>query len=104
MSDYITYREQVGEEMGYFILQKEFPHFCGQISERPIVNFIQPCPIAGYGLYVIFHGTLRGNVIPSYKNVGEEIALVMQDMALFFLDNRILQNPKKYKKWLIRSA
>ena len=101
MNKFITYREDIGNETGYFILQKEFPHYVGRIADRPIVNFIQPVPITDYRLWIIFNATLRGNFIPSYRDIGEEIKAVMNDMAAWFYENRILVNPKKYKKWKI---
>lgn len=98
---YITYREFINDELGYFICQKDFPHYLCRISDKPIVNFIQPIPITDYNLWITFNATLRGNVIPSYKDIGEEIVSVMQSMAAWFYNNRILPNEKKYKKWKI---
>lgn len=100
MIPYITYREPDADgNMLYFILQKDFPHFLCEVSERPIVNFFQPVPINEYNLYIIFNATLRGNVIPSYQQIGEEIKAVMHDMATWFYNERIIPNEKKYKKW-----
>ena len=98
---YITYREEIDGDLQYFILQKEFPHFCCYISDKPIVNFIQPLPISSYDLWLVFNFTLRGNMIPSYKDIYDEICAVMTDMGLWFYSERILTNPKKYKKWKI---
>jgi len=98
MAEFITYRE----DDQYFILQKEFPHFVAKVSDQPIVNFIQPLPISNYNLWLIFHATLRGNMIPSYKDIHKEIVSVMNAMAIFFYEQRILQNEKKYKKWKIQ--
>ena len=83
----------------YFILQKDFPHFMMVISEQPIKKIFLPVPINGYKLWVVFHGCLRGNVIPSYHDVDEELRVIMSDMADWYLNNRILTNEKKYKKW-----
>lgn len=100
---YITYRESDAEgNQQYFILQKEFPHFVAKISEQPIVNFIQPMPITNYNLYLVFNGCLRGNIIPSYKDIGEEVKSVMNSMAIWFFEQRVLPNEKKYKKWKIK--
>lgn len=101
MIPYITYREMVDAEMGYFILQKDFPHYVVRVVDRPIVNFVQPFPVSEYNLWLVFNATLRGNVIPSYRDIGEEIKSVMQSMSLWFYENRILIEPKKYKKWKI---
>lgn len=101
MQPYITFREELGNELGYFILQREFPHFLCYIAERPIVNFVQPMPVSAYNLWIIFNGTLRGNMIPSYKDIGKEIESVMSEMASFYYEHRILTNEKKYRKWKI---
>ena len=97
---YITFTEpDENDVMEYYILQKEFPHFLCKISEHPTGHFFQCVPINEYDLYIVFNSTLRGNVIPSYKNIGDEIKDVMHDMAEWFYNNRILKNEKKYKKW-----
>lgn len=101
MSDFITYRELVGDEMGYFICQKEHPHYLCRISERPIVNFIEPVPVTSYNLFIVFFGCLRGEVIPVYNDIDKEVAEVMFNMGLWFYSERILIEPKKYKKWKI---
>ena len=99
MTPYITYKEPIGNnEFGYFIVQKEFPHYCGRILQTPEQVLVPPSIVAGYNLYVVFNFTIRGNSIPSYNNVEEEIQSVLEDMAIWFLDNRILVDEKKYKK------
>jgi hypothetical protein len=102
MNQFITFREEINNETGYFILQRDFPHYLCRIAEQPIVNFIQPIPITNYNLWLIFNATLRGNYIPSYKDIGAEIISVMNSMATWFFENRILPNEKKYKKWKIQ--
>lgn len=52
-------------------------------------------------MYVNFNGTLRGNLIPSYNDVLKEIDIIMEDMAIWFLNNRILADQKKYSKFKI---
>lgn len=99
---YITYRDtNESGELLYFILQKDFPHYLTILSDTPRKTFVQAIPITNYSLYLVFAGVLRGMMIPSYNNVGEEISSVMQSMASWFFDNRILVDPKKYKKWKI---
>jgi hypothetical protein len=96
---FITYREPDSEGvMMYYILQKAFPHFLGCIAYGPIDRRIQT-PVSNYNLWVTFAGTIQGNYVPSYRNVGEEIGDVMTKMATWFYENRILIEPKKYKKW-----
>lgn len=100
MIPYLTFTEpDENDTMEYFILQKAFPHFLCKISEHPIGHFFQCAPINEYDLYIVFNSTLRGNVIPSYQSIGDEIRVVMHDMADWFYNNRILKNEKKYKKW-----
>lgn len=102
MIPYITYREVNDKrELLYFILQKDFPHYQCKISDVPRLYFVEPVPVIDYNLYLCFSGTLRGNSIPGYNNVDKEINEVMVDMANWFYENRILIEPKKYKKWKI---
>ncbi len=103
MIPFITYKENYpnGEEH-YFILQKEFPHLLCEVSSIPKIYFVPPMPISNYNLFIEFNGCLRGNVIPSYKDIGEEIKSVMYSMSVWFFEQRILPNEKKYKKWKIQ--
>lgn len=102
MNPFITYRD-VNEkgELLYFILQKEFPHYQTVLSEQPIKVFVNAIPISAHRLWLVFSGVLRGQMIPSYQDVDKEIIGVMQNMADWFYENRILGNDKKYKKWKI---
>jgi len=103
MIPYITYREPNEEGiLCYYILQKYFPHFSGLlVANRPIDGAIVNAPIAGYNLFITFNGTLRGNIIPNYKNIQEEIITVFEDMSSWYLINRILLNEKLYRKFKI---
>lgn len=99
---FITYREQLEDNViGYFILQKDYPHFVGIISSTPYHKLVSSVAIAGYNLWVAFYGTLRGNVIPSYEGVGDEINEVLHRMAIWFLENRINNAERKYTKFKI---
>lgn len=103
MQNYITYRENDEDgRLCYFILQKAFPHFVGLLSTGKLENSLASMPIAGYNLWINFNGTLRGNTIPSYKNILDEIQSFISDMAIWFYNNRILIEPKKYEKFKIR--
>jgi hypothetical protein len=100
MNSYITYRDfDVEGELQYFILQREFPHYIGFISTYPKESIVYPIQITGYYLWVAFAGTLRGNLVPNYKSVSEDINLILNDMAVWYYANRIVTNPKKYKKF-----
>lgn len=102
---YISYRDtNESGELLYFIVQKEFPHFQVIVSDTPKKVFVECVPVSGYNLYLVFGGVLRGFMIPSYKNVDEEIKEVMINMSNWFVENRILPNEKKYKKWKIHGT
>lgn len=96
-SPFITFKE--GED--YFILQKEFPHYVGKIVREPIEGAMINQPIGAYMLWVTFNGVLRGNFIPSYQDVYDEIVHVFFEMSQWFYTERILKDPKRYKKWRI---
>lgn len=101
---YITYRDTDNEgNLQYYILQKEFPHFVGLISAFPKTEFIPAIGISGYNLWVVFNYTLRGRMIPSYKEIDKEILQAMCNMAEWYYENRILTEPKKYKKFKIET-
>src|SRR6185503_4313415 len=102
MNPYITFIESGNNGLiEYFILQREFPHFVCILSKEPIIKIVKPVPIDGYKLWVVFYSCLRGNVIPSYNDIDEELKVIMSDMSQWHLKNRILSNEKKYKKWKI---
>jgi hypothetical protein len=99
MIPFFTCREEdENGKLQYYILQKAFPHYVGLLSEIPI-KFKISTPITAHNLWVVFDGSIRGNFIPSYRGVEDEIAMVINDMSLWFYENRILKEPKKYKKW-----
>ncbi len=100
MDKYITYREvDENKIFCYYILQKEHPHYKVKIAHDSIFSVVQSVPISNYNLYLVFDFCLRGRFLPSYPNLDKEIVLVMQDMANWFYENRILIDKKKYKKW-----
>lgn len=102
MSPFITFKDlDTKGEMQYFILQREYPHYCGRIAYYPTGGAICEVPITGHNLYVSFSGVLRGNFVPAYPKVEEEISVIFHAMALWFYENRVLKEPKRYKKWLI---
>jgi hypothetical protein len=100
---FITYREEDEKgELQYYILQKAFPHYLGRIVEQRLEKSLMQKAIAGYNLYIVFDGSLRGNFVPAYKDVYKEIEDVFHAMADWFYQNRILKEEKKYKKWKIQ--
>lgn len=104
-SPYITFRDKDSEgNLQYYVLQRDFPHYLGVVSSVPVFNIVSPAPLSGYNLWVVFKGTLRGNMIPSYQNVGDEISNVLGVMALWYYTDRILMDKKKYKKFKINDT
>jgi|SRR5882757_11501386 len=104
MTAFVTFRDTDSErKLQYYILQRGFPHYVGRISEKPIEQPLAISPIGGYYLWVVVDGTLRGGFIPGYKNVIEEMQNVADTMADWFYENRILIDPKRYKKFKINS-
>lgn len=104
MEAYITYMEfNEKGQAEYFILQKAFPHFLAKVSPFPSTVLVDAAPIAGYNLYMRFSYTLRGMEVPSYKNIIEEIQMVLMDMAAWYLQNRIIKEPKRYFKFKIKT-
>lgn len=101
---YITYRELHDGQLQYYILQKEFPHFVGVISSHPVDKTLCQISIPGYNLWVVFGGTIRGNFIPNYPDIQQEIDLVFHNMSLWFLTERIQTEPKKFKKWKLEPS
>lgn len=100
MTTYITFRDidSVGN-LQYYILQRAFPHYLGLISQRPSTSTIIQTPIPGYHLWVIFNGTLLGNMMPSYKDELKNVEAIFNNMNIWYLENRINIEPKKYKKF-----
>jgi hypothetical protein len=103
MIPFITYREKdKSGVLQYYVLQKEYPHFVGIISSIPISGTWQS-PIAGHNLWVVFNGTLRGNLIPAYQKIGDDIQASLDNMAAWFYNERIKPDEKKYSKFKIKS-
>ena len=103
MEGFITYREDDGGVPSYYILQKAFPHFVGRLVDNPYFSSLLNAPVPHTKLYVAMTGTLRGNTVPSYQNIQEQIKAAALDMALWYYENRILTNPKKFQRWLLKA-
>lgn len=103
MKPYITFRETDDNgELQYYILQRAFPHYMGVIKASPQDSLINAA-IPGYYLWVCFCGSLRGNMIPAFKGLRDELAAVYMDMASWYFTNRVEPNEKKYKKFKIKT-
>lgn len=102
MSPFVTFRDtDSGGVMQYYILQRAYPHYVAKITYYPTGGSICEVPVTGHNLFVSFSGCLRGNYVPAYPKVEEEINAVFHAMALWFYENRILADEKRYKKWQI---
>lgn len=102
MSPYITFKDSDSTgELQLYVLQRDFPHFCAVISYAPALGQIACIPIAKYNLYLVSCGTIRGAFYPSYPDVQQMVEMTLWQMAEWFYLNRIVPDPKRYKKWLI---
>lgn len=100
MIKYITYREPNDKgELIYYILQKEFPHYQAYIATTRVERALAKASIAGYNMEVVFCGCINGFVIPSYRGTVMQMQGIMEQMASWFLVNRINVEPKKYLKF-----
>lgn len=105
IAKYITYRELNKDGiLCYYILQKEFPNITAVISYVPIENVLaQPALISNYNMFVNFCGTISGRFVPSHKGIADEIQAVINDMSLWYYENRIIPDEKRFRKWKINS-
>lgn len=102
LSRFITFRDKDSEgELRYYILQREFPHFVGIISNIPVPNALCFSPIPEYNMYIVFSGTLRGGFIPLYKDITFEVEKVFNDMASWYYEEIIKRDEKRYRKFKI---
>ena len=105
MQRYVTFRDTDNEgELQYYILQRDFPHIVAKITTYPVENKLSYTQITGYYLWITLTGTLRGDFIPNYVNILEEIKFVIEDMSIWYYENRIIPNEKKYKKFKYDSS
>lgn len=102
MIPFITYRELIDGKLEYFVLQKEFPHFLGRIVTFPVEHSLVNEPVAGYNLFITFAGSLRGNFIPDYKNITDDIQYTFERMALWFASERVIGGGKRFDKFKIK--
>jgi hypothetical protein len=104
MNPFITFREKDKDgNLQYYVLQRAFPHYIGVVLNNPGSGLIGQSAIPGYTLWVVFDGTLMGNMIPNYRNVANEIQTVLDNMAAWYWSDRIILNEKKYSKFKILS-
>lgn len=99
---YITYREEDEGILKYFILQKDFPHNIGVVATQPNIESLVQSTVAGYNLWIVFVGTLRGNFVAVYPNYEKDMQQIFDNMALWFVAERILKDQKRYEKFKIK--
>ena len=103
MTRYITYRDNDSTgQLQYYVLQRDFPHYVGIVSVAPVSGAMCCSPIPGYNLFIVFTGVLRGDYIPAYSGVKADIEMVFNDMASWYLEERIKKDEKKYTKFKIK--
>ena len=101
MNPYIIYLEEnVSGELCTYVLQKKFPHFTGLISKLPGEGKFSAA-VPGYNLWVVLAGTIGGNLVPSYRNITDEIMECLEWMANYYYTNVIVRNPELYKNFKI---
>lgn len=87
-----------------YILQRDFPHYVGQILYMPKLKSLIQIPVPKYNIWVSFAGTLRGNMIPSYKNIPEELDDVYRNMSSWYYENIILKNEKEFENFKLKTT
>lgn len=102
MSPFVTFKDALPDgTLGLFICQRNFPHYCGILSYLPIVDSLGCVPISGHNIWISLHGTIRGKILPAYNDIDQQIELILSEMSQWFYLNRIVTDPKRYKKWQI---
>ncbi|HEV3223872.1 MAG TPA: hypothetical protein VGZ90_13380 [Puia sp.] len=96
---YITFKF----EEDLFICQCKWPHYICKVEHKPNQK-IHSIQVAGYEIYCNFAGTLAGYYVPMDKAKVAEIPKVFEEMAIFYLIERIGKFPKRYEKYKIPSA
>lgn len=104
MSPFITFKDLNEKgELELFVLQREYPNFVGRVTYYPTGKEICQVPITAHNLYMTYYSTLRGNFIPLSNYIDLEMQSVFHAMALWFYSERIMKDPKRYRKWSIHA-
>jgi hypothetical protein len=105
MAQFITFRDsEEGGELQYYIASRQFPHYVGQVVDNPYYKTLLLVPIPHTTLYLAFSGTLQGRFMPLSPACEKEIPATLVNMATWYWTNRISNQTKKYKKWLLNQA
>ncbi len=107
LESFITFQDK-GD---FYILQTREPFYGGKIirfeSDQALAFYdhdqhIHTCQVTGYRILIAFSGALSGNYIALHAQWKKELNHVFQQMATFYLTQRILPNVKKFKNFEIR--
>lgn len=100
MQPFITFRDTDKDgKLQYYILQRDFPYYIGQIVTYPVEGAIICLPISKYSLWISFAGNIQGNLIHATSDFYNEIQPIFLNMTEWYLVNRILIDVKKFSKW-----
>lgn len=100
---YITFREpDENGKLRHFVLQKEFPHNLGRVDNQPNLTSLAQGTIPGYNLWIVSVGTIRGNTVYYYPKHEIDMANIFNNMAIWYLNERIKKNEKLYEKFKVK--
>lgn len=102
IAPFITFRDNDGVTLRYYILQRDFPHNVGVILSQPNSEAIVQSPIPGYNLWVVFNGTLQGNFVQAKVDYQKELQVVYDNMAAWYWSERIAMDKKRYEKFKVK--
>ncbi len=102
MTQYITFRDvDSNNELCYFILLRKWPYYIGKVIPYYQPDAIAIANVPAHSLWVVYDGVIEGRYFPSNGAMKDELKEVFQKMAEWYYANRILTNPKKFKKWAL---
>lgn len=106
LDPFITFQNQ-GE---YYILQSKHPNYIGKIlrfeSDKEMEFYnnsdsIYSTTVPGYRIGITFSGALQGNQLLFHPQWRDELRAIFENMAQFYLKDRILVNENKWRKYYI---
>jgi hypothetical protein len=102
-----------GEGLGAgVIIMNQTPPFVGRVIQyedyltmQSILSKSEPIAFAtvqGYSIAIIYGGILgKGHRIPAYQGALEEIQSILEQMAHYYLQTRILPHQSRFKRFLL---
>lgn len=91
---FVTFKD--GENL--YLLQVEFPHYKALVQSVPNEKALIQIQVPMYRIYIVFAGTLAGNLLhvrADYQKELDKLFLVMSD---WYLEHRISKFPERFKK------